>query len=148
MFLRIHLIGQLLDESNLTCYYAQHYSLSNGENRSFLSCTYQKLFKKYPPAFFFETGNSYQYFQRQLSAVTSDFSITGPVKGLISKKELVTGPNSQKKNWSLEPVQTCHLFCFQQKNSAFRQFLCFLSVPSAFLKSCFSRSYLKLLDKG
>jgi hypothetical protein len=58
MFLRIHLIGQLLDQSNLTCFYAQHCSLSNGENRSFLSCTYQKLFKKYPPAFFFETGNS------------------------------------------------------------------------------------------
>jgi hypothetical protein len=52
-FLRIHLIGQLLDQSNLiTCFYVQHYSLSNGEDRSFLSCAYQKLFKKYPPAFF------------------------------------------------------------------------------------------------
>ncbi len=58
-FLRIHLIGQLLDQSNLTCFYAQHCSLSNGENRSFLSCTYQKLFKKYPPAFFFGMGSSH-----------------------------------------------------------------------------------------
>jgi hypothetical protein len=33
-------------------------SLSNGENRSFLSCTYQKLFKNYPPAFFFGMGSS------------------------------------------------------------------------------------------
>jgi hypothetical protein len=28
--------------------------LSNGENRCSLSGTYQKLFKKYPPAFFLE----------------------------------------------------------------------------------------------
>jgi len=34
--------------------------LSNGENRSFLSCIYQKLFKKYPPAFFFRMGSNYE----------------------------------------------------------------------------------------
>ena len=31
--------------------------LSNGENRRSLSGTYQKLFKKYPPFFFFEMDN-------------------------------------------------------------------------------------------
>ena len=32
--------------------------LSNGENRSFISFTYQKLFKKYPRAFFFGMGSN------------------------------------------------------------------------------------------
>jgi hypothetical protein len=31
--------------------------LSNGENSSSLSCTYQELFKKYPPTFFFGMGS-------------------------------------------------------------------------------------------
>ena len=33
-------------------------ALSNGKNRSSLPFSYQKLFKKYPPAFFFEMGSS------------------------------------------------------------------------------------------
>jgi hypothetical protein len=33
--------------------------LSNGENRSSISFTYQKLFKKYPRAFFFGMGSSF-----------------------------------------------------------------------------------------
>jgi hypothetical protein len=41
--------------------------LSNGENRSFLSCTYHELFKKYPPAFFFEMGSSTFEFQFNLN---------------------------------------------------------------------------------
>ncbi len=32
--------------------------LSNGENHSSLFCSYQKLFKKYPHAFYFEMGNN------------------------------------------------------------------------------------------
>jgi hypothetical protein len=39
-----------------------------------------------------------------MSAVTSDFSIIGLVKGLISENELATAPSSQKKNWSPDPV--------------------------------------------
>ncbi len=57
-FLRIHLIGQLLDQSNLTCFYAQHCSLSNGENRRSLALSILELFKKYPPAFFFGMSSS------------------------------------------------------------------------------------------
>ncbi len=57
-FLRIHLIGQLLYQSNLTCFYAQYCSLSNGENRRSLALSILELFKKYPPAFFFGMGSS------------------------------------------------------------------------------------------
>lgn len=34
-------------------------ALSNGENRSSLSCSYQKLFEKWQPAFYFESRNSF-----------------------------------------------------------------------------------------
>jgi hypothetical protein len=33
--------------------------LSNGKNRTSISCSYRKLFKKYPPAFYFEMGIRY-----------------------------------------------------------------------------------------
>ena len=54
----MHLIGPLLTNHILACIDAPESSLSNGENRTSLSCSYQKLFKKYPPAFYFEMGSS------------------------------------------------------------------------------------------
>jgi hypothetical protein len=54
----MHLIGPLLTNHILACIDAPESSFSNGENRTSLSCSYQKLFEKYPPAFFFEMGNT------------------------------------------------------------------------------------------
>ena len=42
--MKIHLIGQLLDQWNLTCICCADIALSNSENRRSLSCSYQKLF--------------------------------------------------------------------------------------------------------
>jgi non-ribosomal peptide synthetase component F len=47
----------LLDQSNFTCFDAPEICLLNGETRSSLRCSYQKLFKKHSPFFYFETGN-------------------------------------------------------------------------------------------
>src|SRR5271154_2704365 len=55
---RIHLMGQLLDQSNLTCFYAQHCSLSNGENRRSLALSILELFKKYSRPSFYWTDSS------------------------------------------------------------------------------------------
>ena len=55
---RMHLIGPLLTNHILACIDASESSLSNGENRTSLSCSYQKLFKKYSPLFYFETDNN------------------------------------------------------------------------------------------
>jgi hypothetical protein len=57
-FLKIHLIGQLLDQSNSACFYAQQCSLSNGENRRSLAHCVLELFEKQWGALFFETDSS------------------------------------------------------------------------------------------
>ncbi len=59
--LRMHLIDPLRDNQILACADASESWLSNGENPTSLSCSYQKLFKKYPPAFLFEMGSSRMY---------------------------------------------------------------------------------------
>src|SRR3984957_5773126 len=46
------------DQSNLTQFYAPKISLSSGENRRSLSCSYQKLFKLQWSLFYFETDSS------------------------------------------------------------------------------------------
>ena len=48
----------IADQSNFTQIYAPNISLSNTENRRSLSCSYQKLFKKQPGAFYFEMDSS------------------------------------------------------------------------------------------
>jgi hypothetical protein len=53
----MHPIGPLPANQTLACADAPGSWLSNGENPTSLSCSYQKLFKKYPPAFFFEMGS-------------------------------------------------------------------------------------------
>ena len=45
--LRMHLVGLLLTNHILACIDAPESSLPNGENRTSLSCSYQKLFKKW-----------------------------------------------------------------------------------------------------
>jgi hypothetical protein len=55
---RMHLVGRLLTNHILACIDAPESSFFNGENRPSLSCSYQKLFEKKPPAFFSEMGNS------------------------------------------------------------------------------------------
>jgi hypothetical protein len=56
-----------------------------------------------------------------LSVVINDFSIIGPVKGLISRNELATAPSSQKRNWLPDPVlrkRTDHWIQFSEKELA------------------------------
>ena len=55
---RIHLIGQLSDQSNFTCFYSPKCPLSNGENRSSLSCSVRQLFKKHQSLLYFENDIS------------------------------------------------------------------------------------------
>ena len=47
-------IGLLLTTQILAYIDVPGSSLSNGENRNSLPCSYQKLFEKYSPAFFFK----------------------------------------------------------------------------------------------
>jgi len=47
MLLRIHLIGQLLDQANFTWFYAQHFSKSHSENCTSLALSILDIFKKY-----------------------------------------------------------------------------------------------------
>ena len=48
----------LTDKLNLIQNCCPADALSTGENRSSLSCSYQKLFKKWPDAFYFESDNT------------------------------------------------------------------------------------------
>ena len=61
---RIHLIGQLSDQSNFTCFYSPKCPLSNGENRSSLSCSVRQLFKKHQSLLYFENDISYTKTQK------------------------------------------------------------------------------------
>ncbi len=56
--LKMQLIGRTLNNHSLACVDEPSTSLSNNENRSFSSCVYQEIFKKYPPAFYFEIGSN------------------------------------------------------------------------------------------
>ena len=55
----MHLIGPLQTNQILACADAPASWLTNGENPTSPSFSYQKLFKKYPPAFFSEMGSIY-----------------------------------------------------------------------------------------
>jgi hypothetical protein len=49
-------LGKLLQKNII---YTVSFPPSNGENRRSSSNSYEKLFKKYPPFFFFETDNNW-----------------------------------------------------------------------------------------
>jgi hypothetical protein len=70
--IKTHLIGQLLDQSNFTCFDAPEICLLNGENRSSLRCSYQKLFKKHSRLFYFEMD--IRSFSFNNSVIISTFS--------------------------------------------------------------------------